>query len=48
MVVDSIIDCSACHKLYGIGGDIGPDITGSDRRNLDYILENVLDPSGAV
>ena len=40
--------CSACHKLYGIGGDIGPDITGSDRRNLDYILDNVLDPSGAV
>ena len=40
--------CAACHKLYGIGGEIGPDITGSDRRNLDYVLDNVLDPNGAV
>ena len=30
------------------GGDVGPDLTGSDRANADYILENVLDPSAAV
>jgi putative membrane-bound dehydrogenase-like protein len=29
-------------------GDVGPDLTGSDRANADYILENVLDPSAAV
>jgi putative heme-binding domain-containing protein len=40
--------CLACHKLYDSGGDVGPDLTGSDRANLDYILENVLDPSAAV
>ncbi len=40
--------CLACHRLYDAGGDIGPDLTGSDRANADYILENVLDPSAAV
>ncbi|MBC8113342.1 MAG: FG-GAP repeat protein, partial [Candidatus Saccharimonas sp.] len=40
--------CSACHILFGEGGKIGPDITGSNRANLDYILENVLDPSAIV
>ena len=40
--------CFACHTFFGEGGKIGPDITGSDRRNLDYILDNVLDPNGAI
>jgi putative heme-binding domain-containing protein len=40
--------CVQCHTLYGEGGKIGPDITGSNRANLDYILENILDPSAAV
>jgi len=40
--------CLACHRLYAAGGDVGPELTGSDRANPDYILENVLDPSAAV
>ena len=40
--------CSACHQLFGEGGKIGPDITGSNRANLDYLLENILDPSSIV
>jgi putative heme-binding domain-containing protein len=40
--------CASCHKLFGEGGAIGPDITGSQRRNLDYILENLIDPSATV
>jgi putative membrane-bound dehydrogenase-like protein len=40
--------CSACHKLYGQGGAIGPELTGSDRHNLKYLLENILDPSSVV
>ena len=37
--------CAACHVLYGEGGKIGPDLTGSNRANLDYILLNCVDPS---
>ncbi|MBK8092935.1 MAG: c-type cytochrome [Verrucomicrobiaceae bacterium] len=40
--------CSACHKMYGQGGAIGPELTGSDRRNLKYLLENILDPNAVV
>ena len=37
--------CASCHTLYGAGGKIGPDLTGSNRANLDYILLNSVDPS---
>ena len=40
--------CAACHKLYGEGGDVGPDLTGSGRANLDYLLENIVTPSAVV
>lgn len=40
--------CAACHLLYGQGTAIGPDLTGSDRRNLDYLLDNLLHPSAIV
>ena len=40
--------CGQCHKLYGEGGEIGPDITGSNRNNLDYLLTNMLDPNAEV
>ncbi len=40
--------CAQCHKLYGEGGEIGPDITGSDRNNLDYLLTNILDPNAEI
>ena len=34
--------------LYGVGRKVGPDLTGSNRKNLDYLLENVIDPSASV
>lgn len=40
--------CAACHRLYGEGNLIGPDLTGSGRENLDYLLENIIDPSAVV
>lgn len=40
--------CGSCHKLHGEGGDVGPDLTGSDRHNLEYLLENILDPGAVV
>jgi putative heme-binding domain-containing protein len=40
--------CGSCHKMYGEGGNLGPDLTGSNRTNLDYLLFNVLNPSGEI
>jgi putative membrane-bound dehydrogenase-like protein len=40
--------CGACHQMYGQGGKLGPDLTGSGRANIDYLLENIADPSGVV
>jgi putative membrane-bound dehydrogenase-like protein len=40
--------CATCHTLFGAGKQIGPDLTGSNRANLDYLLENLLDPSAVV
>jgi putative heme-binding domain-containing protein len=41
-------NCANCHRLYGAGADIGPDLTGAGRHNLAYLLENIVDPSAVV
>jgi putative membrane-bound dehydrogenase-like protein len=40
--------CAACHRLFDAGGAIGPELTGSQRANAEYVLSNVLDPSAVV
>jgi putative heme-binding domain-containing protein len=40
--------CQNCHTLFGSGAKIGPDITGSQRANLDYLLSNLIDPSAVM
>jgi putative membrane-bound dehydrogenase-like protein len=40
--------CGQCHKLYGTGDTIGPDLTGSNRSDAEYLLSNVFDPSGLI
>ena len=40
--------CGACHKLFGQGGSIGPELTGGQRHNLDYLLDNIIDPNAIV
>ncbi len=40
--------CGPCHKMYGEGGDVGPELTGSNRANLEYLLANVLNPNADV
>ena len=40
--------CIACHTLFGSGGTLGPDITGGNRADLDFLLGNLIDPSAEV
>lgn len=40
--------CASCHRLYGVGGAIGPDLTGAGRKDLNYLLSNIVDPSAVV
>lgn len=37
--------CFICHKLFGEGGSIGPELTGYDRSNADFWLDNLFMPS---
>ncbi len=40
--------CAQCHMLFGGTGNLGPDLTGLNRPDLDWILKNVLDPSAIM
>lgn len=40
--------CYQCHTLFGTGGKVGPDLTGSNRGDLDYILQNIVDPNAVI
>lgn len=40
--------CATCHTLFDQGGKIGPELTGSNRADLDYLLANVVDPNAVI
>jgi putative membrane-bound dehydrogenase-like protein len=40
--------CAACHQLHGEGGKVGPDLTTADRKNRQYLLTQIIDPSGYI
>ena len=37
--------CAQCHKIYGEGADVGPDVTSNGRNDFNQLLSNVFDPS---
>ncbi len=39
------VTCAICHTLKGEGAKIGPDLTGYERDNLDFMLPAIVDPS---
>lgn len=40
--------CSTCHRLNGLGTDIGPNLALSATRSPDELLTHILDPNRAV
>lgn len=40
--------CFVCHKLYGEGAEVGPELTGVGRSSLDALLANVIDPNQII
>lgn len=40
--------CAQCHHLFDTGGQVGPDITGANRSDLDYLLQNILFPNAVI
>ena len=40
--------CQQCHTLFGTGAKIGPDITGANRSDPNYLLSNIVDPSAVM
>jgi putative heme-binding domain-containing protein len=40
--------CVQCHSLFEPGGKVGPELTGANRSEIDYLLSNIMDPSAVV
>ena len=40
--------CAACHQLFDQGAHIGPDLTGYDRSNREFLVTAIIDPNLGV
>ena len=40
--------CGTCHRLFGEGNTIGPDLTTANRQDRDFLLVSLVDPSSHV
>lgn len=40
--------CAVCHRLFGEGGELGPELTGANRADVEYLLQNILDPNALI
>jgi quinoprotein glucose dehydrogenase len=43
------VSCLRCHKVAGVGGEVGPDLTGiGTKQKRDYLLESIVDPNNQI
>ena len=40
--------CAVCHRLFGEGHEMGPDLTSANRQDTAVLLGNVVDPSAVI
>jgi putative heme-binding domain-containing protein len=40
--------CATCHRLFGEGEQVGPDLTHANRKDRDYLLVSTVDPSAVI
>jgi len=40
--------CAGCHRLFGQGGQVGPDLTVYDRSDLDSMLLSIVNPGAEI
>ena len=40
--------CSACHRIDGVGTNVGPDISDSRVKTPEVLLASILDPNAAI
>lgn len=40
--------CATCHQLFGEGTKLGPDLTSANRRDRDFLLVSLVDPSSVI
>jgi quinoprotein glucose dehydrogenase len=45
----SEVSCLRCHKVQGVGGEVGPDLTGiGGKQKREYLLESIVDPDKQI
>jgi quinoprotein glucose dehydrogenase len=45
----AVVACASCHKMEGVGGQVGPDLTRIwDTMTVEKLLETIIDPSKEI
>ena len=45
----SEVSCLRCHKVNGIGGEVGPELAGiGAKQKREYLLESIVDPNKEI
>src|SRR5207249_11564101 len=43
------VSCLRCHKIHGMGGEVGPDLAGiGAKQNRQYLLESIVEPDKQI